>query len=128
MAFKNSKEMYANSPKLSRGEDGKMSVHKKEQESNGEADASAGHEGEPVQVKNEESEEHDMHARHNLDRHTMHARHEHEHAMHKHGDKKEMHARHGKEHGEMLKRHDSEMGSGRKDAMTKGAEIEKEGA
>lgn len=121
-----SKKMYANSPHLKRDENGKMSVHKKEQESNGEADASAGHEGEPVQVKNEESEEHEMHARHNLDRHTMHARHEHEHAMHKGGDKKEMHTRHSKEHSDMLKRHDSEMGTGREDMMGKAKEIQGE--
>ena len=70
---------------------------------------------------------HEMMARHNLDRHTMHSAHEHEHAMHKGGDKKEMHDKHSKEHKAMLKKHDDEMGTGREDAMTKGAKIESEG-
>ncbi len=106
MAFHGSKEMYKNSPKLERGEDGKMSVHKKSQEANSE-NPSEGHEGEPVHVKNEEHQ--NMHARHNLERHMLHGKHEHEHAMHKGGSKEAMHERHAKEHHNMLKSHNEEL-------------------
>ncbi len=103
--FMGSKEMYGHSPKLERGSDGKMSVTKKSQEADSK-DPSAGHEGEPVHVKNEE---HEMHARHNLERHMLHGKHEHEHAAHKGGSKEEMHGRHSKEHGAMLKSHSEEL-------------------
>ncbi len=106
MAIHGSKEMYKNSPKLERGSDGKMSVHKKEQQEANAEDPSKGHEGEPVHVKGEEGE--NMEARHNLARHLLHAKHEHEHAAHKGGGKEEIHARHSKEHTEMLKNHDKE--------------------
>lgn len=118
-----SKEMYAKSPKLSRGEDGKMGVHDKSPEKNpaegsGETETDEAKEGMPVEAN-------DVMARHNLDRHMMHAKHEHEHATHKGGGKEEMHKRHMKEHNEMLKRHEVEMGEGgeeggRKDMMEKG--------
>lgn len=62
-------------------------------------------------------------ARHVLDRHHMMAKHEHEHAMHKEGDKGEMHGRHQAEMKAMHKRHEKEMAEGgRKDAMAKGEE------
>lgn len=111
-----SKDIYKNSPKLSRGEDGKMGVKKPAAQS-GEEETDEAKEGMPVEAQ-------DTMARHNLDRHMMHTKHEHEHAMHKGSDKKEMHARHAKEHGEMLKKHDAEFGAegGRKDMMDKGEE------
>ena len=105
--FHGSKEMYKNSPKLSRGEDGKMSVTDKKQKEGGSEVPSAGEEGEHVTVKNEEAE--NMHARHNLARHMMHAKHEHEHATHKGGSKEEIHERHAKEHHAMLKSHNEEL-------------------
>lgn len=119
-----SKDMYKNSPHLSRGDDGKVGVHQKESEANTE-DASSGHEGEPVHVKNEE---HEMKSKHAMERLTLHHKHEMEHHMHKGGDKSELHKYHQKEMADMHKRHESESGSGRSDAMTKGEEIEKEGA
>ena len=102
-----SKGMYKDSPKLERGEDGKMGVQKKHQSTKSTEDPSAGHEGEPVHVE-KENEEHEMHARHNMARHHLHAQHEMEHAMHKGGSKEHMHAKHAKEHGDMLKAHDKE--------------------
>jgi hypothetical protein len=86
-------------------EDGKISVTKKKEEAKSE-DPSAGHEGEPVHVKDEE---HQMHARHNLERHMLHGKHEHEHAQHAGGDKAEMDDRHAKEHHNMLKSHDEQL-------------------
>ena len=107
-----SKGMYKDSPKLSRGEDGKMGVHKEKQAEHGGEDPSAGHEGEPVHVEHEEAENemHEMHSKHNLERHMLHGKHEHEHHIHegKGGDKKEMHKRHMAEHTEMLTRHSKE--------------------
>lgn len=117
-----SKDMYAKSPHLARGEDGKMGVHDKSPKKNpaegsGETEADEAKEGMPVEA-------HEIMARHNLDRHMMHAKHEHEQAMHKGGGKEEMHKRHLKEHGEMLKKHEAELGGegGRKDMMAKGEE------
>lgn len=101
--FHGSKQMYKDSPKLERDEHGKMGVSKPAEQS-GKDEADEGMSGEPVH--------HEVMARHNLERHLLHSKHEHEHAMHKHGDKKEMHKRHHEEHGEMLKKHDAEIGSG----------------
>lgn len=112
MKVMGSKKFYENSPKLERGADGKMGVQKKHQSEANTEDPSAGHEGEPVHVKEESGEEaHDMHSRHNLERHMLHSRHEHEHHVHekKGGHKMELHAKHAKEHGDMLKAHDKEM-------------------
>lgn len=106
--FMGSKEMYGHSPKLERGEDGKMSVtNKKQQEKGSEAPSSNKDVGEPQHVRNEEAE--NMTARHNLERHMLHGKHEHEHATHKGGSKEEMHARHAKEHSAMLKSHNEEL-------------------
>ncbi len=114
-----SASMYKNSPRLEKGEDGKVGVSKNPGPTKAEKTATA----ENGQVGGEPIHE-EMMARHNLDRHTMHAAHEHEHAMHKGGDKHEMHERHHGEMKKMLKKHEDEMGSGREDAETKGAKIE----
>jgi hypothetical protein len=122
MAFKakSSKDMYKDSPKLERGEDGKVGVKKVT-----EAERVANKENEqtsPMPVHEE------MMARHSNDRHMMHAKHEHEHAIHKMKHKHEMHKRHESEIKDMHRRHEKEMDEGgREDAMTRGAEIEKEG-
>lgn len=117
MKVKNSKEMYADSPKLSRNSDGKMGVQKPgptEAERTANAvNAESG--GMPVHEE--------MMARHSNDRHMMHAKHEHEHAMHKSGDKKEMHERHAKDHKDMFKKHDKEIAGGLGDAMDKGEQM-----
>lgn len=117
-----SKDLYKNSPKLERGENGKMGVSKKETPApqSGSDEADAGEAGMPV-------EKNDMQGRHNLDRHMMFAKHEHEHATSK-ADKTEMHARHHTEIKAMMKKHEDEMGpgsedGGRKDAMAKGDEV-----
>lgn len=109
-----SKQMYKDSPRLSRGDDGKMSVSKKPTGAEKEAEKVNG------QVEEMPVHEHEMSSRHNLDRHMMHAKHEHEHAAHKGGDKHEMHERHHTEMKAMMKKHEDEMGSGRADAMEKG--------
>ncbi len=105
MAFKgkSSKDMYEKSPKLKEG---------------GKVEESAG----PTKAERTANEEngqvgdmpvHDeMMARHSNDRHIMHAKHEHEHAMHKKGDKKEMHSRHEKERKAMHTAHEKEMAAG----------------
>lgn len=103
-----SKDVYKNSPKLSRGDDGKMGVHAKKEAdkpaaASGETETDEAKEGMPVS-------DNDVHARHNLDRHMMHAKHEHEHSGHKGGDKAEMHARHNTEIKAMLKKHEEELG------------------
>lgn len=119
-----SKEMYANSPKLGRGEGGKVEVTKKPTAAEESAEKENG------QV--EEMPVHDEamgvppHARHVMERMDLHAKHQHEHHTHdhgKHGDKHEMHERHMKEHRDMFKRHEKELASedgGREDAMKKG--------
>lgn len=111
MAMLGSKGMYKDSPKLERGEDGKMGVGHKKTAPEKEATAENGEVG--------GMPEHEVHSRHNLERHMMHARHEHEHHTHeKHGTSKEMlHEKHAKEHGDMLKKHNEELA-----AQTAGAE------
>lgn len=98
MASKHEK-MYANSPTLEKGEDGKPYV-KKNKPTEAEkktAEVDSGTAG--MQM-------HD--ATHALERGMMHHRHEMEHTAQdmKGGDKKEMHARHIKEIADMHKRHE----------------------
>lgn len=119
MKMHGSKEMYANSPKFQRGEDGKMGVSKKSGPTEAEKVATE----ENGEVGGMPVHEHEMMGRHNLDRHMLHAKHEHEHAMHKGEGKEEMHSRHHKEMGDLHKRHESEMGSGREDMMGKAKDI-----
>lgn len=104
MVAKTSKadKMYAESPMLERGEDGKMSVTKKEKKS---SQVDAGTEGVSA------SDVMPAHARHASERRDMHNRHETEHAMidsGKGGDKKEVHMRHEKEMKDMHSRHEKE--------------------
>lgn len=91
--------LYDSSPKMEHDEHGKVHVtkpaHKEGKEHKSDTSANL-----------EVHEDHEMHGHHSLERHLLHAKHEHEHAMHKGGDKKEMHARHLKEHKEMHTRHE----------------------
>lgn len=108
---KGSKDMYAHSPKLERGKDGKMNVNAGPTEAEKVANADNGQQGgQPVH-----EEAMPMPVRHMKERHDMHSRHEHEHAMHdhgKHGDKKMLHERHLAEHKAMHKRHEKEAAMG----------------
>ncbi|MGB9154421.1 MAG: hypothetical protein WCD70_15195 [Alphaproteobacteria bacterium] len=104
MAFKGkgSKDMYAKSPKLAQGgkveNAGPTEAEKTANAENGETATMPVHD--------------EMMARHSNDRHVMHAKHEHEHALHKGGDKKEMHSRHEKERKSMHTAHEKEMAAG----------------
>ncbi len=95
-------KMYAESPEMGRGEDGKMAVTKKEKKS---SEVAAGTEG-----VMSDSEGMPAHARHASERRDMHNRHETEHAMvdGKGTDKKEIHNRHEKEMKDMHSRHEKE--------------------
>lgn len=102
---KRTERMYKDSPKLERdGESGHVEAKKSKSEeknpSSKTAEKDSGTEGE------NRGGESDMHAGHVLDRHHMYAKHEHEHAIHKGGDKKEMHERHQAEMKAMHKMHD----------------------
>lgn len=97
------RRMYKESPKLERGENGKMDVVKS---SRVEADKEqAGIDGMKV------SGDLPPHVRHATERRDMYNRHETEHAVHDNAgnsDKQEMYSRHLKEHGDMGKRHAKE--------------------
>ena len=108
---KGSKDMYKDSPKLSKGKDGKMSVNKGPTEAEKVATEDNGQvEGGPVT-----EEALPAPARHASERLALHSKHEGEHAAHdhaKHGDKKELHARHLAEHKAMHKKHEKEAAAG----------------
>lgn len=96
--------LYDKSPKMERGEDGKMAVKKpeKKKESSEDKKEESAHTGLPA------------HARHAHERRDMHSRHEMEHSLHDNGsggDKGEMYARHLKEHKDMHTRHQKEPGA-----------------
>lgn len=96
---KRSEKMYKDSPKLER-DDESGKVERKKPTSKA-AEKEAGTEGE----NRGGMEDHHGAV---LDRHHMYAKHEHEHAMHKDGDKKEMHERHQAEMKAMHKKHEKE--------------------
>lgn len=95
-------KMYGESPELARGEDGKMSVQRKES-----ARSTDGTEGMAITESGMSPA-----MRQAAERRDMYNRHETEHAIHdeKKADKAEMHKRHAKELTDMLKRHSSDGG------------------
>ena len=98
--------MYDETPAMERDGEGKMGVKKTEKthpEGKGKKETKAS----GLEVH----EDHEMHARHSMDRHMMHAKHEHEHMTHKGGSKEEMHTRQEHEHKEMHTRHEKEAGA-----------------
>lgn len=124
---KRSSRMYKDSPKMSRGESGKMEVKKPTKAEKVES----GTEG----VLSEDAQEGALppHIRHASDRSDMHKRHEHEHMMHDHagnGDKKDMHERHHAEMKALHKMHEKEHGKGEagKEKAGKQEAPKKEGA
>lgn len=96
--------MYSKTPKMERGEEGKMKVTRAEKES---ARTNDGTEGIPIHEDGISP-----HMRQAMERSMIHHRHETEHTMHdngKIGDKKDMHVRHVKEVADMHKRHEKEL-------------------
>lgn len=116
-------KFYKDSPKLERGEDGKMGVSRGEKKAEDIQTGTEGAQREPVH------EDHEVSSRHTMDRMTMHHKHESEHMAHKGDDKHEMHERHRDEHKAMHKRHEKESKSGKDgEAMIeKTADNKKEG-
>lgn len=99
-----SKKRYKDGPTIKKDEEtGRPKVSKREEAADKVQEGMDG-------VKMEEKD--DSNARHGLERLMMHAKHEHEHAMHKGGDKKELHGRHQKEMKDMHGRHEKEHGDG----------------
>lgn len=97
------KKMFGHSPKMERGEDGKMAIKKematKEDDMKEGEDKDGSGQQLPVSV------------RHSMERHDMHHTMEREHHMHDmggHGSKEEMHSRHEKMRKEMHARHEKE--------------------
>lgn len=100
-------QVYKNSPKLERKDDGKMGVGKKMTPAEKEtSEVSAGTAGMEVHERHavERRETKHRHLKEHMD---MHHRHEMEHGRHK-GDKKEMHKRHLEELVSAHERHESE--------------------
>ena len=99
-----SDRMYGNSPKLAKGEDGKVKVTKNEKVNDGvdKVKENESHAGTAVPA----------HERHHMERMAMFHKHEHEHLTHDHahaGDKSELHKRHQEEMKMMHKKHEKEL-------------------